>query len=126
MQATISEISTTRKKYELDLLLMAQGPSKYNWDEIGKGKIETKYGPVDGLNLYGFLNEDLKRESILVHKSIEHEATEINLSPDQRNFLVTNFYPINGESIYFSKKNRWGKIIQIEYVCPFVEQLFLG
>ncbi|MBR9853022.1 MAG: hypothetical protein GYB37_00360 [Algicola sp.] len=114
-----------KKKYDLDLLLLTQGYSKYDWQEILSDKIETKYDPIDGLTLYGFLNEELKREGILVHKSIEHEATEINLDPGQDKFLITNFYPINGESIFFSKKNNWGKLSKLDMYARLSNNYFL-
>ncbi|NVN18838.1 hypothetical protein GUA46_10835 [Muricauda sp. HICW] len=114
-----------KKKYDLDLLLLTQGYSKYDWQEILSDKLETKYDSVDGLTLYGFLNEELKRESILVHKSIEHEPSEINLSPGQDKFLITNFYPINGENIFFSKKNNWGKLSKLNMYARLSNSYFL-
>lgn len=109
----------------MDLLLLTQGWSRYNWHEIINGKFQTTYSPVDGLNLYGFLNEKLKRESILIHKSIVHAPTEINLSPDQNKFLVTNFYPIIGENIFFSKKDSHGKISKLNMYARLSNNYFL-
>lgn len=117
--------TNNQKKYELDLLLLTKGRSKYNWEEIGKSKFETKYGPVDGLNLYGFLNEDLKRESILVHRSIEHEPSEIKIKSGQDKFLITNFYPIKGESIFFSKKDGRGKLDKLNMYARLSNIYFL-
>lgn len=114
-----------KKKYEMDLLLLTQGWSRYNWHEIVNGRFQTTYSPVDGLNLYGTLNEKLKRESILIHKSIVHEATEITLSPDQNRFLVTNFYPIIGESIFFSKKDNRGRLSKLNMYARLSDNYFL-
>ncbi|RIV45299.1 hypothetical protein D2V05_06955 [Flagellimonas pelagia] len=114
-----------KKKYEMDLLLLTQGWSRYNWHEIVNGKFQTAYKPVDGLNLYGFLNEKLNRESILIHKSIVHEPTEIHLSPEQDKFLVTNFYPIIGESIFFSKKDSRGKLSKLNMYARLSNNYFL-
>ncbi|SFB77636.1 hypothetical protein SAMN04487891_102287 [Flagellimonas taeanensis] len=114
-----------KKKYEMDLLLLTQGWSRYNWHEIINGKFQTTYSPVDGLNLYGFLNEKLKRESILIHKSIVHEPTEISLSSEQDKFLVTNFYPIIGENIFFSKKDSQGKLSKLDMYARLSDNYFL-
>lgn len=115
-----------QKKYEMDLLLLTQGLSKYDWNVIAnEEEFKTTHNPIYGLNLYGFLNEELKKENILIHKSIEHEPTEIELSPDQRKFLVTNFYPINGESIFFSKKNNRGKLSKLNMYARLSNAYFL-
>ncbi|MDF0715844.1 hypothetical protein PY092_06775 [Muricauda sp. 334s03] len=116
----------SQKKYEMDLLLLTQGWSRYNWHEIVNGEeFKTTHNPIYGLNLYGFLNEDLKKDNILIHKSIEHEPTEIKLSSGQRKFLVTNFYPINGESIFFSKKNSRGKLSKLNMYARLSNAYFL-
>ncbi|WP_421824677.1 hypothetical protein [Flagellimonas oceanensis] len=114
-----------QKKYEMDLLLLTEGHSKYDWHAILKDRFETKYNPVDGINLYGFLNEDLKREKILVHKTIEHELKEIDLSSGQDKFLITNFYPITGESIFFSKIDVRGKISKLNMYARLSNNYFL-
>ncbi|WP_318311389.1 hypothetical protein [Flagellimonas crocea] len=115
-----------RKRFEMDLLLLTQGWSRYNWHDIVNGKPKIVYEPVDGLNLHGFLNEELKRESILVHKSIEHEPTEIKLSANQNKFLITNFYPVNGESIFFSKKDSRGKLSKLNMYARLSNNYFLN
>lgn len=115
-----------QKKYEMDLLLLTQGLSKYDWNEIAnEEEFKTTHNPIYGLNLYGFLNEDLKRDNILIHKSIEHEPTEITLSPGQRKFLVTNFYPINGENIFFSRKKGSGKLSRLNMYARLSTAYFL-
>ncbi len=114
-----------QKKYEMDLLLLTEGHGKYDWDTILKDQFETRYNPVDGIDLYGFLNEDLKREKILVHKTIEHELKEINLSSGQDKFLITNFYPITGESIFFSKIDGRGKISKLNMYARLSNNYFL-
>lgn len=95
---------TERKQYDMDLLLLTQGWSRYNWSSIFKGPPQPLFPFDNGLQLLGTLNEpNLAEESkILLHKSENHGIQLLDISPEKSSFLITEFFPQNGENLYLS------------------------
>ena len=52
------------KKYDLDLVLLTQGWSKYEWKNISKGGIPVTYDFEVGLKIEGTFNRDAKKNKI--------------------------------------------------------------
>ena len=102
---------TERKKYDLDLLLLTQGWSRYNWDAIFKGAPKPVFPFDNGLQLLGTLNEGTMEAGnrIMLHASANHGMQLLDISPEKSSFLITEFFPQNGEKLYLSLLDRRGK-----------------
>lgn len=101
------------KLYFLDLLLLNQGWSKYEWQEIFKGSKKIMYPFEKGLNLVGNLNNATDYENeILVHNSEYHIMKSIVLPPGENRFTMSGTYIVKGENLKFSlieKNNKLSK-----------------
>ena len=101
------------KLYHLDLLLLNQGWSKYEWQEIFKGSKKIMYPFEKGLNLVGNLNNATDSENeILVHNSEYHLMKSIVLPPGENRFTMSGTYIVKGENLKFSlidKNNKLSK-----------------
>lgn len=93
------------KKYDLDLLLLTQGWSKYEWKQIKKGTIPGTYSFDVGLKIEGTFNRDAKKHQnnkvqMFSMTNGVNENTFINNTNNQ--FVFDNYYLKDGAVINFS------------------------
>jgi hypothetical protein len=103
---------TERKQYEMDLLLLTQGWSRYNWDNVFKGLPNLIFPFDNGLQLLGSLNgiNPEAGSKIVLHASENHGMQLLPLDEQKSSFLITEFFPQNGEKLYLSLMDRKGKM----------------
>jgi len=98
-----------RKQYELDVLLLTQGWSRYDWDDIFRGIPQMNYTFNNGLTLRGTLNDDLNTTSeLMLFPSTLDKSRNIQYDKDGK-FEIGNFMPIKGESLIFTAVSEKGK-----------------
>ncbi|WCO02260.1 hypothetical protein [Psychroserpens ponticola] len=93
------------KKYDLDLLLLTQGWSKYEWKNIKKGQLPVTYGFEVGLKIEGTFNRYAKK-----HRSNKTQMFSMtngvneNTTIDQNTntFVFDNYFLKDGAVINFS------------------------
>ena len=98
--------------YELDLLLLTQGWSRYDWNSIFYSKQENNFAFEDGVYLKGSLNS-LKpgfEGQVLLHNSKYHGRQLIPVNKEKNKFIVTSFFPENDEELYLSTLDKRGKL----------------
>ncbi|WP_117880076.1 hypothetical protein [Aureibaculum luteum] len=99
-----------RTQYDLDLLLLNQGWSKYSWDAIFKNPPKANYAFETGFQIKGSLNNyKQKPGDLLVLSSPEnqiHEAAVI----EKGTFNFENLFIADSTSISFGLKNKNGKL----------------
>ncbi|WP_299120866.1 hypothetical protein [uncultured Winogradskyella sp.] len=97
---------TDRKKLELDNLLLTQGWSSYEWDNIFKSKTNLPFEFEQGIKLKVNTNEDnatLETTYMIYSKDkkepffFEIEKTDLDY------FYIDNFFPLESDGIYLSK-----------------------
>ncbi|WP_445381715.1 hypothetical protein [Robiginitalea sp. IMCC43444] len=115
---------TVRKQYEMDLLLLTQGWSKYNWDNVYKGPPELGFPFDNGLQLLGSLNgvNTEAGSKIVLHASENHGMQLLELDEEKSSFMITEFFPQNGEKIYLSLMDRKGKMTKPGTYLRILEQ----
>ncbi|WP_281991610.1 hypothetical protein [Aquimarina aggregata] len=102
-----------RKVYNLDLLLLTQGWSKYNWDTVFNKPPSIVHNFNNGLTLKGKLQNIKNKEIKQVYLYPTKNNTSRLIDLDSTNaFKVQNYYPNQGELINVSAVNAKGKFIK--------------
>ncbi|MEM6685665.1 MAG: hypothetical protein AAF617_07750 [Bacteroidota bacterium] len=91
-----------RKKYELDILLLTQGWSRYNWDDIFGVKPKAMYPFENGISISGRVNRPTTGiKELFLHATKNHSAKFIELD-EKQGFKLANVFLEEGEEIRFS------------------------
>jgi len=97
-----------KKKYELDILLLTQGWSRYDWKTIFEEKPNALHRFENGITIRGKVNRPTSGiERLFIHSTKNQSAQFIELDKDQ-NFTITNFFLEEGEEIRFSYTDKKG------------------
>ncbi|MEM6718522.1 MAG: hypothetical protein AAF611_04315 [Bacteroidota bacterium] len=99
-----------KKKYELDVLLLTQGWSRYQWKDIFENKPKIKYPFENGITVSGRVNKpatDIKQ--IFLHSTKNHTAKFIDIDEDQR-FELTGLFLEEDEKVRFSYIDAKGEL----------------
>ncbi|MFS4469100.1 hypothetical protein [Maribacter sp. 2210JD10-5] len=98
-----------QKHYDLDLLLLTQGWSRYEWRNIFNGAPEKKFEIENGLKLIGRINEEKmeKYNSVFIEASDYHDSRVITL--EDTNFTVDGFFIDTNDSVEVKLLDKKGK-----------------
>ena len=106
-----------KKRYELDLLLLTQGWSRYDWNRVFKNSPKSNYEFEDGITILGSLNNNLSRvKSLLLYPTDLNKSGFIEYD-EKGKFILKNFYPKSDEVLKFSLMNKRGKACLL-YTSP--------
>ncbi len=95
-----------RKKYELDLLLLAQGWSAYSWKNIFHNAPRELYQPEIAFGIEGrIMGRNSKKDNTLFIKSEETGLFEIVEIQDDDTFRLNNIYLLDSTEISFGLLN---------------------
>ncbi len=117
---------TERKKYDLDLLLLTQGWSRYKWSNVFSSKIEANYQFENGLTIKGrlFNPKVVPAFKIQSPELMGYSWVDIDLNSDNT-FVLDNMYVTKGEILrisYIDEKGKYRKpAVSIEVVTNDVE-----
>lgn len=100
-----------RKAYELDLLLLTQGWSRYRWQDISLGPPDVIYPFEDGIALRATLNglNPKFKGNLMLYGTKYHGQQLLPVSPGENQFLIKPFFPENGEELYFTLLDEKGR-----------------
>ncbi len=99
--------SNRRKKFDLDLLLMTQGWSKYKWENIFNKIPRANYEFENGLKLTGKLNAKIEKDwqkSLFLFAFKNGESKVLYLDDDGA-FELENLFPTIGENLQLAFLN---------------------
>ncbi|MBC8756798.1 hypothetical protein H2O64_19145 [Kordia sp. YSTF-M3] len=97
-----------KKKYELDILLLTQGWSRYDWNDIFGSKPNGLNRFENGITIRGRVNKPTSGiDRLFLHATKNHSARFITLEEDQK-FTLENFFLEEGEEIRFSYATKKG------------------
>ena len=100
------ENTSTKKEYELDLLLLNQGWSSYQWNTVYQTPPLKRFDFEKGATLSVSVNQNMDREKTLyVFPTIHHLEKEFTLAKGQKKFNIDNFFLERGENLFISEKN---------------------
>jgi hypothetical protein len=98
-----------KTRYNLDLLLMSQGWSSYNWNTVFKGEPLLDHAFERGIDVVATVNNNKKGSTYMVYP-LKNNNTEIfDLKSNQSKFSQENLVPVEGESFRASLMKNKGK-----------------
>ena len=105
------EANTLKRNYDLDLLLMNQGWSSYNWQTIYNDPPDYNYDFENGIGFTANLRG--KSGAQLLRYPNQGGNTEIiNLSADESTFQRNSIFPVAGDKIRIGEITPDGKVIK--------------
>jgi hypothetical protein len=102
---------TKTKIRELDLLLLTQGWSKYDWEKLYQGPIQIEFPFERGLELFGSVQSEVKNgDKLMVYPFEGFQGSTIALHPDSTEFSIKGIFPTKGQAIKLSILDDRGNI----------------
>ncbi len=99
------------KSYDLDLLLITQGWSKYSWHNIYANQPKVHYNFNHGITVKGKLQNTRSQDINKIYLfPTKHNASKIiDLDSTRNSFVITDFYPEKNETIKLSAMKSNGR-----------------
>jgi len=95
---------TPAKEYELDLLLLNQGWSKYSWKSIFNSPPIPRFEFEKGVNVNVHLNESNEfGKKFYIFPTLHHPDEEVMIHPGKRKFSISNNILEQNEEIFISE-----------------------
>ncbi|WP_121667889.1 hypothetical protein [Mesonia aquimarina] len=98
-----------RKEYNLDLLLLTQGWSKYKWNHIFSNPPSLKFDREKGFSISGRVNESLDDNENQLFVSSEESRFMETVDLKNNSFKVENLYVEDSSQVSFSLVNSKNK-----------------
>jgi hypothetical protein len=98
-----------KKRYELDLLLLTQGWSRYSWDNIFRNPPTIRYKFENGITINGNVNSDIVSLPKLMLQPTLNNPTRFIEYDQKGRFQIENYFPMKNEELRFSLINKKGK-----------------
>ncbi|WP_228853551.1 hypothetical protein [Aegicerativicinus sediminis] len=114
---------TIAKEYELDMLLLTQGWSSYNWHDIFNNPPKILYPFENGIGVSATINGEVGHE-YMVYASLAN-SMEIIDPKDQNKFTLDGLFPFENELISISELNKKGKLKKPSLYLQFFPSKFL-
>ena len=100
-----------RSMENLDMLLLTQGWSRYEWDHIFDASPEKKIQYRAGIDVFGTINSKIpKNTDLLVYAGNQSDPTIIPLSEQSKTFSLDNYFVEQGEELRLTLLNKRGEL----------------
>lgn len=114
------------KEYELDLILLTQGWSSYDWATIFDGPPEIEHPFENGILVSGKLNSKIKKgDQLVIQEGNMFNMKFVELK-DSTNFQINNFLQFNGDTLMLSLRNKNKKLRRPEMETIFLSTTVFG
>lgn len=98
------------KKSELDLLLLTQGWSSYNWEAIFKSPPKKTHPFYQGVHIKGTIHSKLRNsDQVYLHPGTNYSGKTISIVNNA--FTLDNIYPQTGDTLQFSLIKSSGRLV---------------
>ncbi|WP_240321113.1 hypothetical protein [Kordia sp. SMS9] len=109
-----------KKKYELDILLLTQGWSRYDWNAIFDTKPTATHRFENGITISGRVNRPKTNvKQLFFHTTVNHDARFINLDENQK-FEMSGLFLKEDEEVRFSYVNEKGEFKKPSMYLRFI------
>ena len=95
-----------KKKYELDNLLITQGWSSYNWNEIFNYNSNFTHRFQKGIVIQANNPNPKDEDSYVIHNLSNRSSEFIKFNNEVNSFTSKDYFPLNNENLYISKKGK--------------------
>lgn len=100
---------SNRTMQNLDMLLLTQGWSKYDWDNIFNEPPQKEIQYRVGVDVFGSINSKIpKNTDLLVYAGDQSEPTIVPLSEQSEMFSLENYFVEKGEELRLTLLNKRG------------------
>jgi hypothetical protein len=115
-----------KKRYELDVLLLTQGWSRYDWNDVFNRPPQMNYTFNNGLTIKGDLNDNASEtKELILFPSIMNKSKNIQFDQEGK-FEIKNFLPQKDEYLVFTAVNNKEKTkkpgLVINFPTPFEKE----
>lgn len=95
---------TRSKRYEMDLFLLNQASSKYNWNDIKNNPPKSQYEFDYGLSIAGRITQEINnpKQYKIRLKSYRYQILEVNDLDDKKEFIFKNIVLPDSTNIDFT------------------------
>lgn len=103
-----------KKQYELDNLLLTQGWSSYDWNQIFNDEYNQVYNFEQGIRLKANLTSNASKgpqNNYLMHSISNEEPRVFELKEGDDSFVVENLFPVGQDQISMSKMTKLNGLI---------------
>lgn len=100
----------SKKKYELDLLLLTQGWTRYSWNDVFNNTPNPKFDFENGITFNGKLYSALDNVTSLIMHPTEKNKSLFLVYDGKGKFHLKNFYPYINEEVYFTYFDKRGNM----------------
>ncbi|MEL6917223.1 MAG: hypothetical protein AAFO99_05775 [Bacteroidota bacterium] len=114
---------TRKKEFELDLVLLTQGWSSYDWRHIFGDSKEMAHPFEIGITVEGKLNSKIRKEDQLVVNQGNIDSMLFLDLEEQTDFSITNVLLKQGDTIQFSLKVKKGGLRKPDLEIDFMSDL---
>ncbi|WP_431161112.1 hypothetical protein [Flagellimonas beolgyonensis] len=105
------EASDQERMADLDLLLLTQGWSKYNWDNIFNKPPAKIFDPRVGIDVFGSINSKVpKSTDLLVYAGPNTEPTVVYLNEESTEFRLKNMVLETGDELRMTLLEKRGDL----------------
>lgn len=98
-----------KRQYALDLLLLTQGWSRYEWQDIFSNPPQMNYDFENGIKISGGINVGLKKGMRLLLLPTENNSSKFIDFDESGRFEIPNFFPVKDEKLRFSLVTKKGR-----------------
>ncbi len=109
--------NNNKKRYELDLLLLTQGWSKYNWNTIFNAEKDSELENNSGLTISGYVvpfDEKQKLKNVLLYSKTNKNIKMVDLDKDNT-FHIENLILQTDSDFEFSTLDNFGKPVKANF-----------
>lgn len=114
---------TQKKQHELDNLLLTQGWSSYDWENIFNNPPDYDFDFENGMSyVANFANKG--NQQLIIYPTLNGPLEIIELKPDEMSFEKQGFFPISNEKIKISAIDKKGKPVMPNISLKFDPEVF--
>ena len=114
-----------KKEYGLDLVLLTQGWSSYNWDSIFMGSPEIKYPFENGIAVSGTITSKIRKGDELAINYGDVTNMQFVKLKDSTDFKINNLLNYNNDTLWLALRNKNKKLRKPEINTNFLSSLDL-
>lgn len=109
---------TPKKTFELDMLLITQGWSSYDWNTIFNNPPDYDFDYESGIS-YTINSSDDFDKQLMIFPTLNHPMKLVTLTKDDNSYTASGLFPINNEEVRIRQINANGKITKPDLYIQF-------